>query len=128
MDKLPTAPSQYVALVGYDETSQGWYPIAIDPTTGAISQQQASSAIDSIAHGQISVGTGGALIVAARAGRTSVLIVNNGATTVYLGGQNVDTDDGVPLAADASVSIPGSAAIYGKTVSGTQTVSYLEVY
>lgn len=86
--------------------------------------------IDQIAHNQVSVGSGGSLIVAERAGRSSVLIVNHGTTVVYLGGQNVNVGTGLYLAgvAGASVSIPGGAAIYGKAASGSQTVSYMEVY
>lgn len=129
MDKLPIAPSQFTALVGYDETSKGWYPLAVNPATGAISQQQASSEVNELRHGQVTVTSAGALIVADRPGRDSVLIKNHGGGDLYIGNQNVETGNGLKLAAGEGVTIPGSAAIYGKSlVNVTVTAGYLEVY
>jgi hypothetical protein len=129
MDKLAIPPSHYVAVVGYDEATKGWYPAAVDPTTGAVSQQTVGGAIDQLTNGQVTVTSSGILIVAARAGRSSVLIVNTGTNVVYLGGDvNVNAGNGVPLGANASITIPGSAAVYGKVVSTSQAVAYMEVY
>lgn len=84
----------------------------------------------SIANDQVSVTTTSATVVASRAGRRSLLIVNHGTTDVYLGTGTVTTSNGLLLkgTAGASVSIPTSAAVNGVVASGTQTVSYLEVF
>jgi hypothetical protein len=70
------------------------------------------------------------LIVAARAGRKEVMIVNNGTIAVNLGGSGVTASAGLLLAGNLGegVTITGGAAVYGIVASGTETVSYLEVY
>lgn len=58
----------------------------------------------------------------------SLLVANVGAATVYLGGVDVTTSSGVPLAAGASVSINDLAAgerIYGIVASSTNEVRVL---
>ena len=84
----------------------------------------------SIASNQVSVTTTSGAIVSSRTGRRSLLIVNHGTTDVYLGTGTVTTSNGLLLkgTAGASVSIPTSAAVNGIVGSGTQTVSYLEVF
>lgn len=112
-------------------SSTGEYrEMVVDSSGRPVSPGTDATNIDQIAHNQVSVGSGGSLIVAERSGRSSVLIVNHGTTVVYLGGQNVNVTTGLYLAgvAGASVSIPGGAAIYGKAASGSQTVSYMEVF
>lgn len=82
------------------------------------------------ANNQVSVTTTSATIVSSRAGRRSVLIVNHGTTDVYLGTGTITTSNGLLLAGvkGASVSIPTSQAINAIVASGTQTISYLEIY
>lgn len=77
---------------------------------------------------QVSVGSTATLIKAATAGRRSITIVNHGTTPVYLGGSGVTTANGVllPGTEGASLTLCHTAAVYGITASGTQTVSYSE--
>lgn len=78
----------------------------------------------------VTVGATATLIVAARAGRKEVMIVNNGTIAVNLGGSGVTASAGLLLAGNLGegVTITGGAAVYGIVASGTETVSYLEVY
>jgi len=81
-----------------------------------------------VASGSVTATTAAGLIVAARAGRSSVMIVNEGATDVRLGPSGVTAATGALLAGGKgnSVSIEGAAAVYGIVAAGTQVVSYLE--
>lgn len=83
-----------------------------------------------LATNQVSVTNAATAIVAARAGRRAVMIINHGTTAVYIGGASVTTANGLFLTgtAGAAVSIPTTAAVYGIVSTGTQTVSYIEVY
>jgi hypothetical protein len=86
---------------------------------------------DTFAANQVSVTTAATLIVAARAGRRSVGIVNHGTTAVYLGPANtVTTSNGLLLTgtAGASVVLDYSGNVYGIVGAGSQTVSYGEEY
>ncbi|MCI0549650.1 MAG: hypothetical protein L0287_01710 [Anaerolineae bacterium] len=84
---------------------------------------------NSIATGQVSVGTGATLIAAVRSNRRGILVVQHGTTAVYLGASNVATSTGVLLTGTAgtSIFIPTTAALYG-IAGSAQTVSYLEVF
>ena len=84
----------------------------------------------SFATNQVSITNAATAIVAARAGRRAVMIINHGATDVSIGGASVTTSNGLLLTgtAGAAVSIPTTAAVYGIVGTGTQTVSYIEVY
>jgi hypothetical protein len=79
---------------------------------------------------QATVGTTPTLIVAARAGRDTVIIENMGTTSVFLGDANVSATNGLllPGAVGASVALETTDAIYGITVSGTQAVCAAENY
>jgi len=85
---------------------------------------------DNIATNQVSVTSAATAIVAARATRRSVLIINHGTTDVYIGGASVTTSDGILLTgtAGAAIGIGTTAAVYGIVVSSSQTVSYIENY
>jgi len=89
-----------------------------------------SESISNIAVNQVSVATSATLIVAARAGRKSVMIMNEGATDVRIGGSGVTTGTGVLLYGQkgSGLVLDGGAAIYGIVASGSQSVSYLEAY
>lgn len=84
----------------------------------------------SIAQAQFIVNSTSAEIIPARAGRRSLLIVNHGTSDVYLGTGTVTTGTGLLLTGTkgASISIPTSAAINGLVASGTQLISYIEVF
>lgn len=101
------------------------------PVSGAVTAGITS--IDgegSIASAQVSVTTTAATVVASRAGRRSLLIVNHGTTDVWLGPATVTAVNGVllPGVKGASISIPTTALVQGIVASGTQTVSYIEVF
>lgn len=83
-----------------------------------------------VGYNQVVVGNSATLIVPARSGRRSVLIVNHGTTDIYIGDAAVLTTTGLQLTGTkgANLSIPGGFDIYGIVASGTQTVSYLEIY
>lgn len=84
----------------------------------------------SIATNQVSVTTTAGTVVAARAGRRSLLIVNHGTTDVYLGPATVTTANGLllPGVKGASVSIPTTALVQGIVATGSVTVSFIEVF
>jgi len=101
------------------------------PVSGAVTAGITS--IDgegTIATAQVSVGVAAATVVAARAGRRSLLIVNHGTTDVFLGPATVTVANGIllPGVKGASISIPTTALVQGIVASGTQTVSYIEVF
>ena len=60
---------------------------------------------DNIATNQVSVTSAATAIVAARATRRSVLIINHGTTNVYIGGASVTTSDGILLTGTAGAAI-----------------------
>lgn len=84
----------------------------------------------SIASGQVSVGTSATQIVAARAMRKEVVIVNTSTTIVYLGASGVTTGTGLYLAGVAGqlIKLRTAAAVYGIVATGTETVSFMEEY
>jgi hypothetical protein len=84
-----------------------------------------------VANNQISVATTATVIAAARATRRGVVVVNHGTTDVLLGGTNaVTTANGLKLKGTdgAAIYLPITTDLYGIVGSGTQTVSYMEVY
>ena len=84
----------------------------------------------SLATGQVNVTISATQIVPARSGRKEVTIVNNSTIMVYLGGSGVTTSTGLLLAgvAGQGITITGGAAVYGIVASGSEPVSFLEVY
>lgn len=86
----------------------------------------------SLTTGQVTVATtaGGTLIVPARAGRSGVIITQVGTTDVYLGNSGVTTATGQLLAGTkgTSVTLAFTGAVYGITASGTQSVTFTEIY
>jgi hypothetical protein len=83
-----------------------------------------------IGAGQISVTATTTQVVAARSGRKEVTIVNHATTAVYIGGASVTPTSGLLLAGvqGEGITISGGAAVYAITASGSETVSFLEVY
>jgi hypothetical protein len=84
----------------------------------------------SLANGQVTVTTTAATIVAARASRRSVTLINLGTTDVYIGIATVTTANGFLLlgVAGAAVTLFTTAAIQGIVASGTQAVAFFEEY
>jgi len=82
------------------------------------------------ATGQVSIASYATQIVPVRAGRKEITIANHGTTAVYIGGAGVTAATGLFLAGvqGQGVTITGAAAVYAITASGSQTVSFLEVY
>jgi hypothetical protein len=79
--------------------------------------------------GQASIGTTQVLIASAYSGRLGLLIVQHGTVDVYLGTTGVTSSTGVllPGIKGAAISIPTTAAVYGITASGSQTISWMEL-
>lgn len=79
---------------------------------------------------QIMVGTSVTLLVPAREGRRAVVLINHGTTDVFLGGDGVTTTTGLLLAGarGAGIVVPTDVAVYGIVATGTQRISYAELY
>ena len=84
----------------------------------------------SMGNGQVSISDTATLIVAANATRRGVIIVNHGTTDVYIGAPTVTTSAGLLLAGTkgASISLGYKGAVQGIVATGSQVISYLEVY
>jgi len=85
-----------------------------------------------IANGQVAVTTtaGGVQVVAARATRRAVTIVNHADTDVYVGTGTVSATNGMLLLGQkgTSVTIASTAAVRAIAAAGSVTVSYLEEF
>lgn len=80
-------------------------------------------------NGQVQASTAAATLVAARAARRSILIINMDATiTVYIGKPTVTAANGIPLKAGASVVLDMTGLVQVISASGTPQVAYLETY
>ena len=83
---------------------------------------------------QATVGTSGALIVAARTGaigtgRIAATIYNNGTATIFVGtSTGVLTTTGFPVAPGAALVINTTAALYGISTVAAQNVGVLETF
>lgn len=56
-----------------------------------------------------------------------VLVTNTGSDTVYLGGPSVSATNGFPLAAGATVAVPGSPGVYGASLYGLAVTAAVDV-
>jgi len=90
-----------------------------------------------VATGQVTIGNTATLISDVRGdptvssfGRRSIKITNLGAVDVFIGDASVTavTGDLLPGARGAFVALPTTAAIFGIVASGTQAISFIEVY
>jgi hypothetical protein len=79
-----------------------------------------------IATGQVAVAEAAIVLVAANDARSAVTLTNTGAATVFIGKATVTAATGHALAAGASITLRTSAALYGISASGTNTVTYCE--
>ena len=79
--------------------------------------------------GKVSVTTAATLIAAQDDNRTSIILLNEGATDCRIGTTNSVTaggaNDGILLQAGASLPLNNYASIYAITASGSTTVSYI---
>jgi len=89
-----------------------------------------SGGVTNFATSQVALSTTASLIVAARATRASVTIVNLSTTDIYLGGSGVTTSNGQLLLGTKGTAVTISAVgdVYGIVASGTPSVSYEEEY
>lgn len=80
--------------------------------------------------GQVSVGTSATQIIAARAGRRAVTIINEGTTDVRFGNVGVTTGNGALLTGTkgSSITLPVTTAVYGIVGTGSQNVSFVETW
>lgn len=80
--------------------------------------------------GQVTISTTATLIAAARPERTSVTLVNGGATDVFIGGPAVTITTGVLLVGTKGTQLPlyGGESVYGVVGTGTAVVSFVEVF
>ena len=124
-----TSPNHDPTISAQTALGQQEYLLSTD---GALHVTQTDSPIGSgnIATGQVSVSNSPTQIVAARANRASVTIVNEGTTDIYIGGSSVTTSTGVLLVGikGAAIRMDTTVEVYGITSSGSQTVSYEEEY
>jgi len=115
-------------------TANAWPTKLTDGTNTTVIRSDGSQRVDgagnTLATNQVSVGAAVTQIVAARSNRKGVLIVNHGTTNVFVGVSGVTTGTGLLLTGTpgAALSMPTNAAVFGIVVSGSQIVSYMEVY
>lgn len=83
-----------------------------------------------VIHNQVDVDVSSTLIVAARAGRRTVIVINHSAIDVFLGSQGVTTLTGLLLTGikGTGINIPTDGDIYGIAASGSARVSYMELF
>ena len=82
-----------------------------------------------MSYGAITVEDTATEILAARSTRTGLLIVNNSAKTVYIGGDAVTTLTGIPVVAGGSYENQDwVGALYGIVSAGTANVRVEEFY
>lgn len=117
----PVSIASAVAVTG--TFWQATQPVSIASAIGVASP-------DNIATAQVSVGATATLIAALRSGRRSITIEQLGTTAVYIGGASVTTSNGIllPGTAGSSVTLNTTAAIFGITASGSQSVAEVETY
>ena len=86
-----------------------------------------------VATSAVNVGVAATAIVAINADRTGVVLRNNGANTIFIGGAGVTLANGMPLepgeaaAPGDTLMIPATAAIFGIVAAATEEVRVLEI-
>jgi hypothetical protein len=93
-------------------------------------QRVLHAGIPTVAMGQITCANTATQITTARAGRQGIAVTNLGTVDVYIGTSGVTTSNGDLLLGlkGASASYTTSATIYCIVASGTQVITYAEVY
>lgn len=89
-----------------------------------------NTAAGSIVTGQVTVASTATQIAAERSARKGIVIINNGTSDVYIGTSGVTTSNGLLLLGvkGASIVMETTAAVYGIVASGTNDVTYMEIY
>jgi hypothetical protein len=80
-----------------------------------------------VATGQVTVATTATLIIARRATRRAVGILNTGANTVFIGAAGVTATTGHQLTPGSFVGLPTVAEVWG-IGSGSSLVTFTEVF
>jgi hypothetical protein len=70
----------------------------------------------------VTVANTATVILAKNNNRVEVVLYNNGAATIFVGPSTVTTAAGLPIAAGASLSLNGQAALYGIVAAGTEEI------
>ncbi len=84
---------------------------------------------NTLANGQVATSTTSAELVATRAQRSNCTVKNLDASiTVWIGTGTVTTANGMELKAGESITLVTTAAINGRSASGTPTIAYVEEY
>lgn len=114
-------------ILGLPDANGASYPADVNSSNNLLVALQTSPGGVLNATGQVSVGTGATLIIAAGT-RQGVLITNpSTSVTVFIGGSGVTTGNGQELLPGNSITLPAVSAIYGIVAASTQVVSYLEL-
>lgn len=87
-----------------------------------------SLATNKFTNGAAIIGGTAVLIMGKRVSRRSILIQNNSAYDIYIGGSDVTTSIGVKLSPGADITIYGKGAVYGISATAGCDVRYLEEY
>jgi len=110
--------------------TSGDFPVGTGEIVAANSMNSAyfnATLAGTMNYGNISVTTSATLIKATNTSRKSILIRNNGSSTLYIGGNNsVTTSNGFEVIAGEEIYIKDTDEIYGIITSGTLDVRYLE--
>jgi hypothetical protein len=78
---------------------------------------------------QVALSTTAAVAVALASTRNRATFKNlDGSATIYLGGSNVSTSNGMPLLPGESFTAQSTAAVYAVASAGTPTVAVFEEY
>lgn len=83
-----------------------------------------------ILHAAVSVGTTPTRLACGTSTmerRTVLYFFNNGSATIYIGGPNVSTGNGVPVPPNGDFMIPTGVDLYAVAASGTVDVRVMEI-
>lgn len=110
--------------------ASGDFPVAQGEIIEAKSMNSSyfnASLAGTMTNGNITVTTSATLIKATNTSRKSILIRNNGSSTLFIGGNNsVATSTGYQVTVGQSIYLYDTDEIYGIVASGTLDVRYLE--
>lgn len=93
-------------------------------------QRMVNAGSTAIAHNHVVVDTtaGGVEIAAARETRNSILIVNRGTVSVYIGSGSVSSSNGIELKPDEGLTLNITGQVKAITASSSVYVHYIEEY
>lgn len=142
LDEDRTASGQYSATAptltdgqrsNLQTDAKGSLKVAITGSDGA-AVPSAGGALQTVIRGanvvetgQVAVGTGPTALIGART-RTSLIISNHGPAVIYLGVNSVSITNGMALAANTTVELPTSAAVFAVASATGTTAGFFESY